>query len=92
MGFAMAVKAIARQGAAIGAGIAGLAAAKALSDFFEHVVVLERDSLSDWASHWPGTPQSRHAHGCLSEENVRSASCFRALSATLLQQAPSRSE
>ena len=61
----MAAEAIARQAVVIGAGIAGLAAARALSDFFEHVVVLERDSLSDGAVHRPGTPQSRHAHGLL---------------------------
>jgi 2-polyprenyl-6-methoxyphenol hydroxylase-like FAD-dependent oxidoreductase len=61
----MAVEAIARQAVVIGAGIAGLAAARALSDFFEHIVVLERDPLSDEAVHRPGTPQSRHAHGLL---------------------------
>jgi 2-polyprenyl-6-methoxyphenol hydroxylase-like FAD-dependent oxidoreductase len=61
----MASRAIARQAVVIGAGIAGLAAARALSDHFEQVVVLERDSLSDGPVHRPGTPQSRHAHGLL---------------------------
>jgi 2-polyprenyl-6-methoxyphenol hydroxylase-like FAD-dependent oxidoreductase len=61
----MASEAIARQAVVIGAGIAGLAAAAALSDHFEQVVVLERDSLSDGSVHRPGTPQSRHAHGLL---------------------------
>jgi 2-polyprenyl-6-methoxyphenol hydroxylase-like FAD-dependent oxidoreductase len=61
----MASEAIARQAVVIGAGIAGLAAARALSDHFEQVVVLERDSLSDGPVHRPGTPQSRHAHGLL---------------------------
>jgi hypothetical protein len=61
----MASEAIARQAVVIGAGIAGLAAAGALSDHFEQVVVLERDSLSDGPVHRPGTPQSRHAHGLL---------------------------
>ena len=61
----MASKAIARQAVVIGAGIAGLAAARALSDHFEQVVVLERDAFSDGPVHRPGTPQSRHAHGLL---------------------------
>src|ERR1700692_4213056 len=61
----MASEAIARQAVVIGAGIAGLAAARALSDHFEQVAVLERDSLSDGPVHRPGTPQSRHPHGLL---------------------------
>jgi 2-polyprenyl-6-methoxyphenol hydroxylase-like FAD-dependent oxidoreductase len=56
---------MARQAVVIGGGIAGLAAARALSDRFEQVVVLERDSLADRPVHRPGTPQSRHAHGLL---------------------------
>ena len=61
----MASEAIARQAVVIGAGIAGLAAARALSDHFEQVVVLERDSLGDGPVHRPGTPQAGHAHGLL---------------------------
>jgi 2-polyprenyl-6-methoxyphenol hydroxylase-like FAD-dependent oxidoreductase len=61
----VASEAIARQAVVIGAGIAGLAAARALLDHFEQVVVLERDPLSDGPVHRPGTPQSRHAHGLL---------------------------
>jgi 2-polyprenyl-6-methoxyphenol hydroxylase-like FAD-dependent oxidoreductase len=61
----MASEAIARQAVVIGAGIAGLAAARALSDHFEQVVVLERDSLRDGPVHRPGTPQAGHAHGLL---------------------------
>ena len=56
---------IARQAVVIGAGIAGLTAARALSDCFERVVLLERDQLSNAPVHRPGTPQSRHAHGLL---------------------------
>jgi 2-polyprenyl-6-methoxyphenol hydroxylase-like FAD-dependent oxidoreductase len=61
----MASEAIARQAVVIGAGMGGLAAARALSDYFEQVVVLERDPLSDAPVHRPGTPQSRHPHGLL---------------------------
>ena len=61
----MASGTIARQAVVIGAGIAGLAAARALSDHFEQVVVLERDFLRDGPVHRPGTPQAGHAHGLL---------------------------
>ncbi|MEJ0017916.1 MAG: hypothetical protein WDN25_15385 [Acetobacteraceae bacterium] len=49
----------------IGAGIAGLAAAGLLANWFERVVVLERDSLpAEPAPRW-GTPQAWHGHGLL---------------------------
>ena len=56
---------IGKQAVVVGAGMAGLAAARALVDYFEHVVVLERDTLPLDASHRSGTPQSRHVHGLL---------------------------
>ena len=43
-----------------------LASARALADYFEQVVVLERDTLPLDASHRTGTPQARHTHGLLS--------------------------
>jgi 2-polyprenyl-6-methoxyphenol hydroxylase-like FAD-dependent oxidoreductase len=46
----------------IGASIAGLAAARVLSDHYESVVVLERDELPDTGTPRPGVPQGRHAH------------------------------
>jgi 2-polyprenyl-6-methoxyphenol hydroxylase-like FAD-dependent oxidoreductase len=56
---------IGRQAVVVGAGMGGLAAGRALADNFEHVVVLERDTLPLDASHRPGTPQARHTHGLL---------------------------
>ena len=56
---------IGRQAVVVGAGMAGLPAARALADYFEHVVVLERDALPLDASHRAGTPQARHTHGLL---------------------------
>jgi 2-polyprenyl-6-methoxyphenol hydroxylase-like FAD-dependent oxidoreductase len=61
----MATTLIGRQAVVVGAGMAGLPAARALADYFEHVVVLERDTLPLDASHRSGTPQSRHVHGLL---------------------------
>jgi len=58
-----------RQAVVIGAGIAGLAAARVLSEYFEKIVVLERDSLPERPANRPGTPQSRHAHGLLTGGN-----------------------
>jgi 2-polyprenyl-6-methoxyphenol hydroxylase-like FAD-dependent oxidoreductase len=53
------------QAVVVGAGVAGLTAARALADYFERVLVLERDALPSDAAHRKGTPQSRHVHGLL---------------------------
>src|SRR3954452_7846638 len=58
----MASKLVGRRAVVVGAGIGGLAAARALADHFEQVVVLERDVLPLDAGHRSGTPQSRHLH------------------------------
>ncbi|MEA2782248.1 MAG: hypothetical protein QOK29_3792 [Rhodospirillaceae bacterium] len=55
----------ARRAVVIGAGMAGLAAAGALAEHVEQVVVLERDALSTEAVPRTGTPQGRHLHGLL---------------------------
>jgi phytoene dehydrogenase-like protein len=54
-----------KQAVVIGAGMGGLAAAGALADHFEQVVVLERDTLPSEPAHRAGTPQARHVHGLL---------------------------
>jgi len=56
---------IGKQAAIIGAGMGGLAAAGALADCFEQVVILERDTLPSDAAYRPGTPQARHVHALL---------------------------
>jgi len=46
----------------IGAGMAGLLAARVLSDFFAEVVLVERDRLPDRPQFRPGVPQAAHGH------------------------------
>ena len=61
----MASRLIGRQAVVVGAGMAGLPAARVLADYFEHVTVLERDSLPQDTCYRSGTPQSKHVHGLL---------------------------
>jgi 2-polyprenyl-6-methoxyphenol hydroxylase-like FAD-dependent oxidoreductase len=56
---------VGKQAIVIGAGMGGLAAGGAIADYFERVIVLERDSLPNQAVPRAGTPQSRHLHGLL---------------------------
>jgi 2-polyprenyl-6-methoxyphenol hydroxylase-like FAD-dependent oxidoreductase len=46
----------------LGAGMAGLLAAQALSSHFRRVTIVERDSLPTTASNRPGVPQGDHLH------------------------------
>ena len=52
---------IGRQAVVIGAGMGGLTAARALADFFDQVVVLERDSLPSQPATRAGIPELVHA-------------------------------
>jgi len=61
----MAKSFIGRQAVVIGAGMSGLAAARALADHFEKVTVLERGELPATPAQRTGTPQDRHLHGLL---------------------------
>jgi 2-polyprenyl-6-methoxyphenol hydroxylase-like FAD-dependent oxidoreductase len=53
------------QAIVIGGSIAGLLAARVLSDHFEKVMVIERDSLPDDTAYRAGVPQARHLHGLM---------------------------
>src|SRR5215510_2209070 len=53
---------IGKQAIVIGAGMGGLSAARVVSDYFEQVVVLERDTLPAGPIHRVGTPQAQHVH------------------------------
>lgn len=49
----------------IGGSIAGLLAARVLSEYFTHVTIIERDPLPTGAATRKGAPQGRHGHGLL---------------------------
>lgn len=46
----------------IGGSMAGLMAARVLSDHFDRVTIIERDKLPDAAEYRAGVPQARHLH------------------------------
>jgi flavin-dependent dehydrogenase len=54
-----------KQAVVVGAGIGGLTAARVLADYFERVVVLERDVLPECAEPRAGVPQGKHPHALL---------------------------
>lgn len=49
----------------IGGSMAGLLAARVLSEHFEHVTIIESDQLIDDVEPRKGVPQGRHVHGLL---------------------------
>jgi 2-polyprenyl-6-methoxyphenol hydroxylase-like FAD-dependent oxidoreductase len=46
----------------VGAGLGGLSAARVLSDYFDEVMILDRDELPEDTIPRPGVPQSKHPH------------------------------
>ena len=56
---------IGKQAVVVGAGIGGLTAARVVADYFERVVVLERDALPECAEPRAGVPQGKRIHGLL---------------------------
>lgn len=51
-----------KQALVVGAGIGGLTAARVLADHFDHVIILERDTLPSQADTRAGIPQGKHVH------------------------------
>lgn len=54
------------QAVVVGSGMAGLLAARVLSEFYAAVTVVERDRLPDHPAQRKGVPQGRHLHHLLS--------------------------
>jgi 2-polyprenyl-6-methoxyphenol hydroxylase-like FAD-dependent oxidoreductase len=67
----------------LGGSVAGLLAARVLSDAYAEVVVVERDELPDGAAHRRGVPQSRHIHGLLAGGQQALEELFHGLTAEL---------
>jgi 2-polyprenyl-6-methoxyphenol hydroxylase-like FAD-dependent oxidoreductase len=65
--------------------MAGLMAARALSDFYETVTLVERDLLSEEFIPRQGVPQGRHVHGLLTAGSDAMERFFPGLSGELVQ-------
>ena len=76
--------AIADHAVVIGAGMGGLAAAKAVAPHFDKVTVLDRDALPEGPDARPGTPQARHAHGLLAGGSAALETLFPGIGGDLL--------
>lgn len=50
------------QAVVVGAGIAGIATARVLAEFYSKVIVLEQDGTRPLGAPRPGVPQGRHPH------------------------------
>ena len=88
----------------LGAGIAGLAAARVLADRFAQVMVVDRDRLAEGTERRRGAPQGRHTRALLGKGGIVMEELFPGLTedmvaagaefadineCALLQQAPS---
>ena len=62
MGSGNSVSRVGGHAVVLGAGIAGLFAARVLSEFYDSVSVVERDRLADYPTDRKGVPQGRHVH------------------------------
>ena len=69
----------------IGASMAGLLAARVLSEHFEQVTIIERDRLSEQVEPRKGVPQGQHAHLLLMKGETILRELFPALYGTFAQ-------
>jgi 2-polyprenyl-6-methoxyphenol hydroxylase-like FAD-dependent oxidoreductase len=68
----------------LGAGIAGLTAARVLAGHGVAVTLVERDRLAEGVGHRPGVPQSRHVHALLTRGSRELERLFPGLTSELL--------
>ncbi|MBC9909177.1 NAD(P)/FAD-dependent oxidoreductase [Chitinophaga varians] len=69
----------------IGGGMAGLAAARVLSDFCPEILIIERDILPETPETRPGTPQAYHPHHLTPRGRMILEQLFPGLNNELLQ-------
>ena len=74
-----------RHAIVIGGSMAGLLAARVLSDHFEQVTMIERDRLTGEAEARKGIPQGRHVHALLARGAIIMGEYFPDLFPTLAQ-------
>lgn len=74
-----------RHALVIGGSMAGLLAARVLSEHYGDVTVLDRDVFPEAPDHRAGVPQSHHAHGLLPRGHEILAELFPGLLASLAQ-------
>ena len=82
---------VAEHAVVIGAGMGGLAAAKAVAPYFNKVSVLDRDALPEGPDVRPGTPQARHAHALLAGGSRALEALFPGIESDLLKAGAVRS-
>lgn len=76
---------IGQHAVVIGGSIAGLTAARVLSEHFERVTLVERDQLTDVIAPRKGVPQGRHLHGFLKKGELLLESLFPDLIPALIE-------
>ncbi len=69
----------------VGGSMAGLLAARVLTDHFAKVTLIERDRFPDSVENRRGVPQGPHAHGLLAEGKKIMSRLFPDLAATLIE-------
>lgn len=74
----------------IGAGMAGLLAARVLADHYAEITILERDALPRSADPRKGVPQGRHAHALLARGQQILEELFPGLTRELIEQGAAR--
>src|ERR1019366_1939107 len=74
-----------RNAIVIGGSMAGLCAARVLSDFYDRVMVIDRDAYPAGAHERPGVPQSRHVHALLMRGRIELDRLFPGFESTMLE-------
>ena len=69
----------------VGGSLAGMCAARVLGDYFDDVVIVERDRYPHGIAERPGTPQGRHVHTLLNRGREEFDRLFPGFTAALLQ-------
>jgi len=75
---------IGERAVVLGASMAGLLAAKVLSDSYGQVTVIDRDELPEASTHRRGVPHGRHIHGLLARGQQALEELFPGLTAELV--------